>query len=392
MKNTLSILLLALAIISTTAFVAFAQNVEEITTSDTPTLYSPVTNVNNSDDNANDDDNKNGIEPIGAIADDFEVSPNEQIHSNIEIILEKPISDSSGNNGINYEKVQWIYDDDSEGDKKYINTNRIYIKTSGEVAPEVQSAITDLRIKPLEIFSPILSEVENLMISPEIVNDKVIYNLKAKDIGKPIFRTDEMIEPIFDLRISKPVEFRLTDKKIIVNDEQVIEYKEIIGKGEVVPPVEIEIDSAITDGKTHNFKITPRQESAEFKFIYREKEVTMPIYSDFKIENKKLHIVHNEKPHNLEVLPSEIYSGVYNAIENNPKIVLKSLDLKIENDKPIYDLRVKEPFKLFGFIPMNINSRYVVDPVIGKIVKEERPWYARLGISNPLSQYGQLWQ
>jgi len=258
------------------------------------------------------------------------------------------------------------------------------------VDPKVQSAITNLEVKALEIFSPIFSEIENLIVNPAIVDDKVVYKLEKKNINKPIFRENEVLQSIFDLRVDQPVEFKLVDNKIIVNDEQVIDYKEIVREKEVMPPVELEINSAITDGKVHDLKVIPSPESAEFKFIYREKEVMMPIYSDFKVENKKLYLIHNKEVHDLRVSPPEIYSAVYDLRVKEPKIVIKELSLKIENEKPIYDLRVEEPFKLLWIIPMKIKARYFIDPTDGSITNKERPWYHWLGDPNPLNQYGQL--
>jgi hypothetical protein len=259
-----------------------------------------------------------------------------------------------------------------------------------EVNPTIQREIRNLEVKPAQIFSPIFSEVKNLIVNPAIVDDKVVYRLEKKNINKPIFRENEVLQPIFDLRVDQPVEFRLVDNKIIVNDEQVIDYKEIVREKEVMPPIELEINSAITDGKVHDLKVIPSPESAEFKFIYREKEVMMPVYSDFKVEDKKLYLIHNEEVHDLRVLPPEIYSAVYDLRVKEPKIVIKELSLKIENEKPIYDLRVEEPFKLFWIIPMKIKARYFIDPTDGSITNKERPWYHWLGTPNPLNQYGQL--
>ena len=60
--------------------------------------------------------------------------------------------------------------------------------------PEVHSAITGLEVKPNEFFSPVFSEVENLVVNPTVVDKKVIYNLEAGDDSKPIFKANEIIQ------------------------------------------------------------------------------------------------------------------------------------------------------------------------------------------------------
>jgi hypothetical protein len=409
-KNILGVLLLSFVIMCASVFVVSAQDVTETAVnapvsdvSPSPQLYSPVTD----DDGGSDDDGTYNDDDGADPNDDDEVISTEP-NSGINIPItdkkiqvkpintpisngEKVISDSSGSVDVGYEEVQWVFGG-SEGDEEETDSGKIYIRTSKDVAPKVQSAIINLEVKPLEIFSPVFSGIENLVVDPEIVDDKVIYNLEVKDVSKPIFMANEVLQPIFDLRLDQPVEFKLVDNKIIVNNEQIIDYKEIVRKNEVMPPVEVEIQSVITDGKVYDLKVIPCPESAEFKFIHREKEVMMPIYSDFKVEDKKLYLIHNEKVHNLKVNPPEIYSAIYDLRVEEPKIVVKELSLKVENEKPIYDLRVEEPFKLFWIIPMKINTRYVIDPVVGNIVDEERPWYSKLGRFNPLNLYDQLWQ
>ncbi len=305
----------------------------------------------------------------GVVADDFEVSPDSKVIT--------PIT----NQGINTDTSQQIHSavefntDATFREKEVLDPNKIYIKTNKEVAPKIQSAIYDLRVKPSKIFSPVLSSVENLVVNPAIENEKVIYRLTAKNVNKPIFSDKEVLEPIFDLRVNQPVEFRLVDNRIIVNDEQIIDYKKIVREKEVMPPIEIEIHSAITDGKVYDLKIVPSPESAEFRFIYREKEVMMPIYSDFKVKDKKLYLLENNKSYDLRINPPEIYSVIYNLRVEEPKIVIKELSLGIENEKAVYNLRVKEPAKILWIIPWTVESKYLIDPADGSAKLTDSPWY-----------------
>ena len=342
----------------------------------------------------------------GAIADDFEVSPNDK-GSVPDPSIDSAVTDKKVTPSVIYEggfevspKIPTTItngsgDEDDEAykakmkalketelsaksyDGAVVTEYDIYI--GGEVAPEVRSAITNLEVKPTEIFSPVFFGVENFVVNSEIVDGKVIYNLEVEDASKPIFKENEVLQPIFDLRVDQPVEFKLRNKEIIVNNEQIIKYGKIVKENEIMPPVKIEVHSTITDGKVYDLTVAPGLESAEFKFMYGEKEVMMPIYSDFKVEDKKLHLLNNEEVHDLKVLPQEIYSGVNDLVVKNPKVVIKEFSLKVEDEKPIYDLRVEESFKLFWLFSKKIQSRYIISSEDGTVIKKKKPWYTFLG-------------
>ncbi|MCK5027156.1 MAG: hypothetical protein KAS07_01935 [Candidatus Pacebacteria bacterium] len=336
----------------------------------------------------------------GAIADDFEVSPNDKgsvsgitdkkvtpsviSEDGFEVSTKIPttITNGSGDEDDEAYKAKMKALENTESSAKsyggaVVTEYDVYI---GENAtPEVYSAITNLEVKPTEIFSPVFSGVENLVVNSEVVDGKVIYNLEVEDTSKPIFKKNEVVQSIFDFRVDQPVEFKLHNKEIIVNNEQVIKYGEIVRENEVMPPVEIEIYSTITDGKVYDLTVVPGSESAEFKFVYGEKEVMMSIYSDFKVEDKKLHLFHNEEVHDLKVLPQEIYFGVNDLVVKKPKVVIKELSLKIEDEKAIYDLRVEESFKLFWLFSKKIQSCYIISSEDGTVIKKKKPWYTFLG-------------
>ena len=312
----------------------------------------------------------------GVVADDFEVSPNKIVNTpitNQEVnppTINKPITNQEI-----YSAVQFAPESQKEIISGVEYEKTLHIITTKEVTPEVQSAIYDLRVEPSKIFSPVFSSVENLVVNPTIENKKVVYNLVVEDQNKPIFREKEVIQPIFDLRVDEPVEFKLVDNRIIINDEQIIDYKEIVQENEVMPPIELEINSAITNGKIYDLKVIPSPESAEFKFIYREKEVMMPVHSDFKVEDKKLNLIHNGKPYDLRINPAEIYSAVYDLRVKEPKVVIKKLSLGIENEKAAYDLRVEEPAKILWIFPTTVESKYLIDPADGSAELVNNPWY-----------------
>jgi len=313
------------------------------------------------------------------VADDFEVPPNKDANTSIKNQeVNVGITNQVVNNPIVSEELNSVVEFDTESiliEKEVLDPKKIYVKTNKKVVSKVQSAINDLKVKPVEIFSPVFSSVENLVVDPTIEDEKVVYSLAAKDINKPIFKEKEVVQPIFNLVVDEPVEFRLADNKIIINNEQIIDYKGIVREKEVIPPIEIEINSTITNGKVYNLKVIPKPKSSAFKFIYGEKEVIMPIYSDFKVEGKKLYLLNNNKSYDLRISPPEIYSAVHNLTVKEPKVVIKKLSLGIDDKKAVYNLKVEEPAKILWIIPWAVESKYLIDPTDGSVKLVDSPWY-----------------
>jgi len=54
----------------------------------------------------------------------------------------------------------------------------------------------------------------------------------------------------------------------------------------------------------------------------------------------------------------------------------KSVELKEEADKAVYEMAVDEQRKLFGFFPLTIQKTLTSDAANGDILREQRPWYA----------------
>lgn len=59
-------------------------------------------------------------------------------------------------------------------------------------------------------------------------------------------------------------------------------------------------------------------------------------------------------------------------------IVPQAVELKLQNDKAVYNMAVEEKRKLFGLIPLSINKTMVVDSADGSLVSEKKPWYSFL--------------
>lgn len=56
----------------------------------------------------------------------------------------------------------------------------------------------------------------------------------------------------------------------------------------------------------------------------------------------------------------------------------KSVELKEQNTKAVYEMKVPEHRRLFGFIPLTISNTITADAGNGNVMGESRPWYSFL--------------
>jgi hypothetical protein len=206
------------------------------------------------------------------------------------------------------------------------------------------------------------------------------------------------------LKVSQPVEFKLADNKIIINEEQVVDFEKISSAG---PTTLAQIELNTSDGsQTSKISVRPGPDAASgesknwcFRLNVSDTDagisrrvqgspcgdftqndaLEIPVYSDFKVESKKISLLEDGKIYDLKILPDEIYTKISSALETEKSgkdTGIKELSVKIENEKAVYDLKVKEPFKLFWFIPMKIDSQYIIDGADCAVIEEHIPWWA----------------
>ncbi len=92
-----------------------------------------------------------------------------------------------------------------------------------------------------------------------------------------------------------------------------------------------------------------------------------------KVNAKEVTIKENKiSVGNIEVkLPASMVAQKLN-------LTPKSVELKEENEKAIYSMKVEESRKLFGFIPLNIEKTVTADAGNGDELGQALPWYAFL--------------
>ncbi|MEK7487812.1 MAG: hypothetical protein AAB598_00620, partial [Patescibacteria group bacterium] len=102
-----------------------------------------------------------------------------------------------------------------------------------------------------------------------------------------------------------------------------------------------------------------------------------PTENQVLIRDKGLEVNTNEvtiKENILSVGGTEVKMS---ASEVSEKLGLAptTIELKKENTKAVYNMKMNERRKLFGFIPLNVPRAVSADAENGNILSEHLPWY-----------------
>ena len=214
-----------------------------------------------------------------------------------------------------------------------------------------------------KILSPIVSGAANMVADQIKQNDKIVYILDLINKEAPE-------RPVFDLATNSTMEFRLNENKIVMDNDEIVDYEKLMNNTETFPIVRTELRSNV-NYRIYETNITLGASSAVMDFISDGKEVAIDI-QEFKIEDRKLSLIENNMTYEVGILPQELYP----AISDND---IGSIKLEVENGKAVYKLSMKEDFKLFWIIPMKINSEYTLDSNDGSTLKIDKPWFTFFG-------------
>ena len=105
-----------------------------------------------------------------------------------------------------------------------------------------------------------------------------------------------------------------------------------------------------------------------------------PTASQILIKDGDLEVMAAEvsiKDNILKVGNSEVKVAASDVVDKL-QILPKSVELREENAKSVYKMKIDEKRKLFGIIPVNIETSLTVDANNGDLLEEKRPWYAFL--------------
>lgn len=178
--------------------------------------------------------------------------------------------------------------------------------------------------------------------------------------------------------IDDSVNIKIKDKKIMVNSKETIDPSKLTSALQDKPTILAPLLSAIDQNYYYDVKLTAQENKAMAKFTYDGKEVSLSINNDLKVENKKLYLTSDSDNYEIKILPPELYGQMRAKIKNSDAQI-EQIKLQIKDKKGVYEVKLKEKFKLFGFLPMKIKSTYTIESHEGEVTAQSSSWYKFLG-------------
>jgi uncharacterized membrane protein YkoI len=207
--------------------------------------------------------------------------------------------------------------------------------------------------------------------APVAVNSAVeitdYFRFRIAEIMTEDVDVDEQIENLKKLRSEID---RLIEELIKSKDE--IRAEEVRGLVEVIEvrPGEVQMDKVVV--KTVDKRVVARVNDKDVEIKPMETQVVIHDENliikapELIIENEVLRTANAE----INLMPSTIIERI--------KIEPEDIELREENNKAVYRIRIHERRKLFGLIPLTVENTLTVDAENTEvdITKEERPWWA----------------
>lgn len=107
---------------------------------------------------------------------------------------------------------------------------------------------------------------------------------------------------------------------------------------------------------------------------------TVKLGGKVEIKNEQTLYSENGNSYPLKSVPAVYYQKMTANLAKSGmgEGSVKSLELKTDNNKPVYEIQVSEPVKWFGLFKGNIQTKVTVAADNEKVQKVKRPWYSFL--------------
>ena len=153
-----------------------------------------------------------------------------------------------------------------------------------------------------------------------------------------------------------------------------------------IKPGEININN-VTEKTTHK-RILVDVGNKQINIMPRETEVVIKD-GNFEVTAEEVSVKENSLKignSSVKVVPSQV-------LEKHRIIMPRSIELKEENEKAVYKIRLEEKRWLLGFIPVKVETTLTTDAsdIEAEIIKKESPWWAFLTFNRmPVSSFGNV--
>jgi len=258
--------------------------------------------------------------------------------------------------------------------------------------PTLPEKTAPLETKPIEIELKKSIEAPKIEGCKNLCGDGICQEIVCMAIGCPCPETPqncpqdcklekplpqkmkEVAVPIISLPAEAKLEISPLKEVPVKINESPVEFKGT----EVPPAISVEIKakpvSPIVEKAPPAVTVTVEIDK-ESKVVKIESEGVRAITSEtLKVEEKTLKIETPKGDIQVNVLPSIATQVVISRFPQE----IKEVELKVVNEKPVYEIEGKKVGKLLWIFPVEISVQAQIDALEGKVIKIKKPWWSFL--------------
>jgi hypothetical protein len=241
------------------------------------------------------------------------------------------------------------------------------------------------KTKPIEIEIKRASEATRIAGCKDLCGDGICQEIVCMAIGCPCPETQdicpqdckaglqpqpvEKVLPVISLPAQTKVEIIPTQENpILVNEKPVV----FTGIEAPLPKISVEVKPTALTPFLTTVEIEIDKENKTIKIEHEN--VSAITKETIEIEEKTIKVVTPKQDIQINVLPAVAVSVVISQVPHE----IKSVELKVVDEKPIYEIEGTKAGKLLWLIPVSFQIQTHVDAQTGETVKLEKPWWSFL--------------
>lgn len=260
-----------------------------------------------------------------------------------------------------------------------------FIRIRRPLMPEIEKKINSYFIKPGDIFSKDFSRNTNIVCDVGMEQDKLAFYMDLIAGETQTYLSNKEEKPLIDVSLMKLAEFDFKAGRLVINNDQVIDWQNIVEKQKNTKGSFVgiaTISNSYLQSALYNFFIYPHYQGGYLRFDIDGNKGEVDILENLTNNNGFLEIYNTQGSHLVKIQPNEIFSKVKEFVASNQSVKLLGIDLVIYKGEASYRVRVREPIAWLWVFEGEINSDYYIGAGEDNIISidEGRPWYSIFGL------------
>jgi len=281
-----------------------------------------------------------------------------------------PTSSIASNEGV-------IFSESDVLDKPFIRVHKI-------LSPELEKKVNSYFIRPGDIFAKDFSRSTNVIANVGIEGEKLVFYMDLIAGETQTYLPNKPEKPLIDVSLVKLADFDFINGRLIINNDQVIDWSNITEKLKAEHGTFVgiaTISNSYLKSAMYNFFIYPNYKGGVLKFDIEGVKGEVDVRENLTNNNGFLELSNAQGNHLVKIQPNEIYAQVKDFVTKNSDTELLGIDLVINKSEAAYRIKVKEPFVWFWIFEGKIKSEYYIGAGEDNIITidENRPWYSIFG-------------